>query len=91
MTVTDQAMVQKIVDTTKPAHTWFDVRQYSDLFVVGRARLGQDTELGNAPVYVPMVTGSNYFAAGYLGYPYPFDIADRIVANRDRIGGLPAL
>jgi phage tail-like protein len=91
MTATNQAMVQKIVDTTKPAHTWFDVRQYYDLFVVGQARLGQDTELGNAPVYVPMVTGSNYLAGGYLGYPRPFDLADRIVADRDRVGGLPAL
>ena len=76
---------------TKPAHTWFDVRQYYDLFVVGQARLGQDTELGNAPAYVPMVTGNDYLAAGYLGYPRPFDLADRIVTDRDRVGGLPAL
>lgn len=91
MTAPDQAMVQKIVDTTKPAHTWFDVQQYYDLFIVGQARLGQDTELGHSPAYVPMVTGSDNLAAGYLGYPYPFDIADRIVVNRDRVGGLPAL
>ena len=91
MTATDQAMVQKIVETAKPAHTWFDVRQYYDLFVIGQARLGQDTELGNAPAYVPMVTGNDYLAAGYLGYPRPFDLADRIVSDRDRVGGLPAL
>jgi phage tail-like protein len=87
----DQAMVQRIVQTTKPAHTWFDVRPYYDLFIVGQARLGQDTQLGNSAAYVPMVTGSNYLATGYLGYPYPFDIADRIVVDRDRVGGLPAL
>jgi phage tail-like protein len=91
MTATDQAMVQKIVDTTKPAHTWFDVRKYYQLFVIGQARLGKDTELGNPPAYVPMVTGSDYLAAGYLGYPRPFDLADRIVTDRDRVGGLPAL
>jgi phage tail-like protein len=91
MTVTDQEMVQRIVETTKPAHTWFGIRLYYDLFIVGQARLGQDTELGNSAAYVPMVTGTDYLAAGYLGYPRPFDLADRIVADRDRVGGLPAL
>lgn len=91
MTAADQAMVQKIVDMAKPAHTWFDVRQYHELFVIGQARLGQDTQLGGSPAYVPMVTGNNYLATGYLGYPYPFDLADRIVVDRDRVGGLPAL
>jgi hypothetical protein len=38
-----------------------------------------------------MVIGNDYHAAGYLGYPRPFDLADRIVADRDRVGGLPAL
>ena len=91
MSADDQAMVQRIVETAKPAHTWFDVRPYFDLFVIGQARLGHDTELGNSAAYVPMVTGSNYLAAGYLGYPRPFDLADRIVVDRDRVGGLPAL
>jgi phage tail-like protein len=87
----DQAMVQRIVETAKPAHTMFDIRQYYDLFVVGQARLGQDTQLGDPAAYVAMVTGSNYLAAGYLGYPRPFDLTDRIVVDRDRVGGLPAL
>jgi phage tail-like protein len=88
---TDQDMLQRIVEAAKPAHTLFGLRQYADLFVVGQARLGRDTELGDSAAYVPMVTGTSYLAAGYLGYPRPFDITDRIVADRDRVGQLPAL
>ena len=40
----------------------------------------------SAPGYVPMVTGNDYLAAGYLGYPRPFDLADRIVSDRDGQG-----
>jgi phage tail-like protein len=87
----DLAMVWRIVSATRPAHTWFDVRQYSDLFVVGSARLGSDTELGDSPSFVPLITGSGELAASYLGYPRPFDITDRIVADRDRISDMPAL
>jgi phage tail-like protein len=85
------AMVGRIVEAAKPAHTWFEVRAYHDLFIVGQARLGLDTTLGNPVTFVPMVTGRNYLAQGYLGYPGPFDLADRIVVDRDRIGDLPAL
>ncbi len=85
------AMVRRIIETAKPAHTWFDIRQYYDLFIVGQARLGLDTELGTSAAYVPMVTGRDHLAEGYLGYPRPFDLADRIVVDRDRVGGLPAL
>jgi phage tail-like protein len=90
---TDDAlsMIERIVESAKPAHTFFDVRRYYDMFIVGQARLGLDTELGNSLTYTPMVTGQNYLASGYLGYPRPFDITDRIVTDRDRVGELPAL
>jgi hypothetical protein len=84
-------MIERIVESAKPAHTFFDVRRYYDMFIVGQARLGLDTELGNSLTYTPMVTGQNYLASGYLGYPRPFDITDRIVSDRDRVGDLPAL
>jgi phage tail-like protein len=87
----DLAMVQRIVEAAKPAHTWFDIRQYYDLFVVGSARLGLDTELGHSPTFTPVVLGTGSLAAGYLGYPRPFDLTDRIVADRDRVGDMPAL
>jgi hypothetical protein len=37
------------------------------------------------------VTGSTSLAAGYLGFPSPFDLADRVVSDLDRVGVLPAL
>jgi phage tail-like protein len=90
----DTAMVQRIVETAKPAHTAFALRRYHELFVVGQARLGLDTELGTAPVFVPMVPGdadAGLLAATYLGYPRPFDLTDRVVSDRDRVGTLPVL
>ena len=85
------AMVGRIVETAKPAHTWFDVRQYSDLFVVGSARLGRDTQLGDGPTFMPAIEGRGYLGQSYLAYPYPFDIPDRVVAGRERVGNLPPL
>jgi phage tail-like protein len=89
----NQAMVRRIVENAKPAHTAFVLRPYYELFVVGQARLGIDTEIGQAPVFVPAILGNPdaLLAAGYLGYPRPFDLADRVVSDRDRVGSLPAL
>jgi phage tail-like protein len=87
----DAAMVTRIVAAAKPAHTGFELRRYYELFVIGQARLGIDTEIGHGPSYAPMVTGSGVLAAGYLGYGHPFDITDRVVSDRDRIGAFPAL
>jgi phage tail-like protein len=85
------AMVGRIVETSKPAHTSFTLRRYYELFVVGQARLGIDTEIGQAPTFSPMVTGRSGLASGYLGYDRPFDITDRIVSDRDRVGRLPPI
>ncbi|GAB3866188.1 hypothetical protein GCM10028801_38130 [Nocardioides maradonensis] len=90
----DTAMVQRIVDIAKPAHTAFALRRYHELFVVGQARLGLDTELGTAPVFVPTVPGDRdaaVLAATYLGFPRPFDLTDRVVSDREHVGALPAL
>jgi hypothetical protein len=35
--------------------------------------------------------GQGYLALTYLGFPYPFDLPDRIVLDRDRVGGMPSL
>lgn len=85
------AMVARIVELGKPAHTSFAVRRFHDLFAIGRARLGIDTALGDPPRFVPLVTGRDGLTGGYLGYPRPFDIDDRIVSDRDHVGALPAL
>ena len=88
----DLAMVERIVAFNQPAHTATDFRTYYDLFVVGQARLGLDTQLGNTPSFSPMVVGGQgALAATYLGFPYPFQIPDRIVVDRDRVGGLSPL
>jgi len=91
LTADAAAMVTRIVAVGKPAHTGFDIRRYHELFVIGQARLGIDTEIVHGPSFVPMVTGSGVLATGYLGYGHPFDITDRVVSDRDRLGALPAL
>jgi phage tail-like protein len=88
---TSLAMIQRIVDTTRPAHTWYDIVLYYDLFVVGQARLGLDTTLGGGPRFAPLITGQGALASGYLGFPYPYDIPDRVVLDRDRVGAVPQL
>ncbi|MFD3584533.1 phage tail protein [Streptomyces sp. NPDC058683] len=85
------AMVTRIVAAAKPGHTAFEVSRFQDLFVIGRARLGIDTQVVAGPSFTPIVTGSGVLAAGYLGYAHPFDITDRVVSDRDRIGALHAL
>lgn len=80
----DLAMVRRIVELARPAHTAFVLRQYHELFVVGQARLGLDTEVGQGPSYAPVRTGVTPLAAGHLAYPHPFDLTDRIVSDRDR-------
>jgi phage tail-like protein len=86
-----QAMIEHIVAVNKPAHTFYDVRGYYDLFIVGQARLGIDTQLGTAPSFSPMVVGQGYLAATYLGFPHPFELPDRIVIDRDRVGNMSPL
>jgi phage tail-like protein len=85
------AMVGRIVEQSKPAHTAFSLQPYEELFVIGRARLGLDTELAQSPEFSPTVLGKTPLGRGYLGYSRPFDIADRVVSDRDRLGKLPAL
>jgi hypothetical protein len=82
-------MVTRIVNLEKPAHTDFEVRRYWDYFRVGEARLGIDTTLGDDSRFVPVILGLNALAQGYLAYPPPMDAPDRMVLDRDRLGGMP--
>jgi hypothetical protein len=91
LSVDDTAMVNRIVAAAKPAHTGFQIRRNLGPFVIGEARLGVDTTIGHGLSFVPMVIGSGTLAAGYLGYGHPFDVTDRVVSDRDRLGALPAL
>jgi phage tail-like protein len=85
----EAAMVERIVDLEKPAHTWFNVRRYWDYFRVGEARLGLDTVLGEEGRFVPMILGRDYLAEGYLYPAYPMDVSERLIADRDRLGDMP--
>jgi hypothetical protein len=85
------AMVGRIVELEKPAHTQFALKRFWDLFRAGEARLGLDTRLGASSRFVAMELGAAYLTESYLEPPYPFDIADRLVSDRDRLGDLPPL
>jgi phage tail-like protein len=85
------AMIERIATVNKPVHTAYTMRGYYDLFIVGQARLGIDTQLGTGPSFSPMLLGQGYLAQTYLGFPHPFELPDRIVIDRDRVGGLPPL
>jgi phage tail-like protein len=84
-------MVDRIVRLEKPAHTAFALKRYWDFFRAGEARLGLDTRLGDSARFVAMLLGAGYLTESYLEPPYPFDIADRLVADRDRLGDMPPL
>jgi phage tail-like protein len=86
-----QAMVERIVALEKPVHTDVEVKRYWDLYRVGTARLGLDTRLGESSSFVPLDLGDAYLGDSYLPAPYPFDVGDRLVLDRDRLGDLPAL
>jgi len=85
------AMVNRIVELGKPAHTWFDLAKYWALFVVGQARLGLETQIAAGQSYLPLVLNEGELAAAYLAFPHPFELADRVVVDRDRVGDLPPL
>jgi hypothetical protein len=91
LSIEQRTMVSRITELEKPAHTLADVRVYWALFRVGEARVGLDTRLGESGAFVPFVLGSTSLPEGYLAARYPFDIADRIVSDRDRLGELPPL
>jgi len=91
LTPEEEAMVERIVNLEKPAHTAFDVRRYWDYFRVGEARLGIDTQLGEESRFQKIVVGRSYLAEGYLHPPHPMDSGDRVVSDRDRAGQLPPL
>lgn len=91
LTPEEEAMVRRIAEMEKPAHTQFDVRRYWDFFRVGETRLGIDTVLGEESRFIKMVVGRSYLAEGYLHPAHPMDVAERVVSDRDRVGDLPSL
>jgi hypothetical protein len=84
-------MAERIVALEKPAHTSFTLRRYAAALRVGEARVGVDSVVGLGARFTALRLGSTPLAQGWLAGPHPFDIANRLVAGRDRIGRLPPL
>lgn len=85
------AMVTRIVTAARPAHAGFEIRSSSGLLVVGEAQVGIDTVLGESLRFVPFVIGRTELGAGVLAAAHPFEVADRYVSDRDRLGEVPSL
>jgi hypothetical protein len=81
-------MVEKIIRLEKPAHTDFDIRRFWDYFLVGTARLGMDTSLGEEGRFLPIILGRDYLSEGYLENAHPMDVTERAVSDRDRMGDM---
>jgi hypothetical protein len=80
------AIVERIVELEKPVHTSFEVKPYWAMFRVGEARLGLDTLLDMGSRFVALLLGQGYLAESYLAAPHPWNVADRIVTDRDAVG-----
>ncbi|GAC1358309.1 MAG: hypothetical protein NVSMB38_41310 [Ktedonobacteraceae bacterium] len=85
----DLEMVRRIITLEKPAHTAFALNRYWDFFHVGAARIGHDTQLGESNQYAQLLLGDTYLGDNYLDVPYPENLTERIVFNRDNLGNLP--
>lgn len=85
------AMVTRIVAAARPAHTAFEVRSYAGLLLIGEGQVGVDTVVGSSAAFVPITLGATPVAAGTLAAAHPFEITDRVVTGRDRLGEVPPL
>jgi hypothetical protein len=91
LTAEEEEMVERIILLEKPAHTAYELKRYWDLFRVGEARLGLDTQIGESVLLGPLVLGDSALADAFLSPGYPHDIEDRIVLDRDPLGDFPPL
>ena len=80
-------MVERILELEKPAHTWFEIKEYWNMFRVGEARLGLDSQIGYSATFQPLLLGDSILPNTYLGFPYPYNIQDRFVMERNQVGG----
>lgn len=80
------ALVRRVVEAARPAHTTSEVGPFWALLQVGEARLGVDTVLDVGPRYAVFRLGESALAAAALGAEHPFDLTDRVVVGRDGPG-----
>jgi phage tail-like protein len=81
-------MVERIIELERPAHTAFELKRYWDVFQVGTARVGRDTQIGDSRDFAPLLLGERHLPSVYLASPYP---EDRIISDRDSLGDYPEL
>ena len=81
------ARAEAVARRERPAHTDFEVRLFWDLFRVGMARVGQETELGAGARLLPLVLDRRHLAEGTLTAEPPWTEADRNVLGRDGLTG----
>lgn len=81
-------LVRRVVDREKPAHTLFEVREFLALFRVGQARVGLDTAIDQGGRLLPLSLGGGYLGESYLPPSHPWGEPDRLIAGRDRVGGV---
>jgi hypothetical protein len=87
-------LAERLIALEKPAHTVFDVKFFWAALRVGEVRLGYDTVLdrGSRALGFPrLVLGQGFLAESVLAPSHPFDVTDRQVAGRDRLGNIPPL
>lgn len=86
-----EAMVRRVIQLEKPAHTQFELRGYWGGFRIGEARLGRETVLGRTPEFETVLLGRSVIPTGYLSARSPMDTPNRVIADRDRVNDMPAL
>ena len=79
-------LVRRLVELEKPAHTSFEVAFYFALLRAGEARLGLDTVLDQGSRFVALQLGRSQLASARLAPSAPpWNVQERLVANRDRL------
>jgi hypothetical protein len=80
-----------VVEQEKPAFTEFDVRLYWALFRAGFARVGHDTLLGESSRLTALALAAGFVGQGLVAEEHPWNVRERRVVGRDRVGGPPPL
>jgi len=73
------ALIQRLVELEKPAHTDFTVKEYWALFRVGEVRLGLDTVLGAGGQFETFRLGQSALAEAALAEAFPYTLTNRTV------------
>lgn len=79
----DPAVVRRVVELEKPAHSQFELREFWAYFQVGHARLGLDTQVHRGTRLLPGVVGALSLGEAHLAHPPA--ASGRLVLDRDRM------